>query len=352
MGFLTILAATGLLLIKSEPAGANIVIDGVANGETPRLVTHLDAAYAHKVSLRKAGYQTTEFTVRFDGRTPVLVNHKLVLDAGVITVNSEPAGASVTLNGQDWGVTPVTIPRVPKGRSTIKLKLKGFRDVVEGISVSAGDDSTLNYVLEGLPGTLALTSVPSGARFYVNGEPKGQGPLVLPGLEGGKYTVRAELAGYAPEEREVEIDAGGSKAEEFVMSNTMGRLEVRTSPGGAQIILDGRNLGTTAAKDDGSEFSNYFHIPNVMEGEHTLVVRKDGYKEKVVHPKIKSGKTAQRNIRLERVFIPNVEVVTTTGTLRCYLHEKTDTYVTVEVSLGNVRSIPMSDVTQIKPLDR
>lgn len=350
MGFLMMLATAGLLLVKSDPAGANIVIDGISCGETPRLVTHLDAAYEHKIMLRKTGYQTTEFTVRFEGRKPALVNHKLVLDAGVLEVNSEPQGASVTLNGQAWGVTPVTIPNVPKGRPTLKLKLKGFRDVTEGITINAGDTYTLNYVLEGLPGTLALTSVPSGARFYLNGEPKGPGPLVLPGLEGGTYVVRAELEGYAPEEREVELEGGGSKAEEFVMCNTMGRLEVRTAPAGAQIIFDGRNLGTTRSSDEGADFSNYFHIPNVMEGEHTLVVRKEGYAEKVRHPKIKTGKTSKYNVRLDRVFSPNVEVVTTTGTLRCYLVQKAENYLTVEVSLGNVRSIPMSDVKKIIPI--
>lgn len=346
------IATAALLLVKSEPEGANILIDGVSNGETPRLITHLDADIPHKVELRKAGYRNTEVKVRFNGRQPVMVNERLVLDAGVITVHSNPQGATVTVNGQERGVTPVTIENVPKGRSTIKLKLAGYKDVMEGITVNAGDHQTLNYELEGMPGTLALSSVPTGARFYVNNEAKGKGPLVLANLPSGTYQVRAEIDGYAPETRTVVLGSGGSRSEEFRLSNTMGRLEVRTQPAGAQIILDGNNLGATESRGVDEDYSIYFHIPNLAEGEHTLIVRKDGYAESVRHPKIKSGKTSQANVRLKRIFKPNVELVTVNGSYKGVLVRKGDSFVVVEIALGIERAFPTADIKQINYLDK
>ena len=352
MSILAMIAVSGLLLVKSEPEGANILIDGVSCGETPRLITHLDADISHKVELRKAGYRNTETRVRFNGRRPEMVNERLVLDAGVVVINTNPQGASVAINGRDYGVTPVTVENVPKGRSTIKIRREGYKDIMEGITINAGDTQTLNYELEGLPGTLALSSVPTGARFYINNEPKGKGPLVLANLKSGNYEIRAELDGYAPETRTVTIDNGGSKSEEFAMSNTMGRLEVRTSPAGAQIILDGNNLGATAPRGVDEDYSNYFHIPNLAEGEHTLVVRKEGYAESVRHPKIKSGKTSQANVRLKRIFKPNVELVTATGSYKGILVRESDTFVVVEIALGRERAFPTADIKQIKYIEQ
>lgn len=348
---LAILATSGLLLVKSEPSGANIIVDSVSNGETPRLVTGLDADIPHKLILRKAGYRDAEVRFKFNGRVPVCVSEKLVLDSGIIKINTEPQGAEVTVNGVVRGKSPLLVRDVPKGRSTVKIKLDGFKDVVEGISVNAGDEQTLNFVLSGLPGTLALSSVPHGARFYLNGVPKGQGPLVLAGLDPGEYEVRAELDGYDPETRRISLDGGGAKSEEFILVNNQGRLEVRTSPAGASVIFDGVNLGTTVTHDEMSEFSDVFHINNVASGEHTLVVRKDGYGESVRHPRIKTGKTSKANVRLKRAFVPNVEITTLNGKVRGVLVRNSPEYMEIEVSMGVVRPFPKSDIRKVEYLD-
>ncbi len=349
---LAILATSGLLLVKSEPSGANIIVDSVSNGETPRLVTGLDADIPHKIILRKAGYRDAEVRFKFNGRMPVCVNEKLVLDSGVIKINTEPKGAEVTINGVVRGKSPLVVRDIPKGRSTVKVRLAGYKDIAEGISVNAGDEQTLNFTLVGLPGTLALSSVPRGARFYLNGEPKGQGPLVLAGLAPGEYEVRAELDGFDPETRKIALDGGGAKSEEFILANNQGRLEVRTSPAGASIIFDGINLGTTVTHDEMSEFSDAFHINNVKNGEHTLVVRKEGYAESVRHPRIKTGKASKANVRLRRAFVPNVEITTPNGKVRGILVRSSPEYVEIEVSLGVIRPFPKSDIRKIEYLDR
>ena len=46
---------------------------------------------------------------------------------------------------------------------------------------------------------------------------------------------------------------------------------------------------------------------------HTLVVRKDGFSESVRHPKIRSSKTSQANVRLKRIYRPDTEIVTARG---------------------------------------
>lgn len=341
----------GLLLLKTDPPGCNILVDGVSIGQTPRLITTLAAKDVYEVRLRKAGYRDQVINVKFDGRTPLVREEKLVLASGVVDIMSEPSGAEVTVNGISRGVTPVKVSGIPRGVATVVLRMKGFADKKVELRINAGDVQTLSTSLDRLPGTLHLVSVPEGARFYLNGEARGKGPLAVTGLQPGEYEVRAELEGFGTLRRMVAIGNGESAREEFRLSNVMGRLEVRSSPPGAQIFFDGRLLGTTRTKDEKAGFSDIFPIDNVLEGEHTLVVKKDGYAESVRHPKIRNSKTSVANVRLRRIFVPDVEIVTARGEYRGVLVSRTATEVVLEVSLGITRSFPQSEIRKFSWLE-
>lgn len=337
----------GILLLQSEPSDCNIQIDGIDAGRTPRLITHLSSKDAYTIKLSKPGYQDQTLLVKFNGRKPLVRKEKLMLASGILNISSEPAGAEVMVNGIVRGNTPIRVEGVPKGRAIVKFRLNGFADEVRDLAVNAGDIQNLPVVMKGLPGTLHLVSVPEGARFYVNDEARGVGPLVLPGLMPGQYTVRAELDGFGTMTKTISVDNGAATREEFKLSNVMGRLEVRTCPAGAQVIFDGNVLGVTSTRGPEENFSDVFPIEGVMEGEHTLVVRKDGYSESTRHPKIRSSKTSVANVRMKRIFVPDVEIVTSRGSYRGVLVSKTQEAVVIEVSLGITRSFPVSEIRKM-----
>lgn len=340
----------GLLLLKTDPPGCHIFIDGVSSGVTPRLITGLAAKDTYSVKLVKTGYQAQTISVKFNGREPLVREETMILDSGVVNVLSDPAGAEVSVNDVVRGVTPLLVKGVPKGRAMVKFKLPGFRDEMRELVMRAGDQQTLSIALTPLPGTLNLISVPEGASFYVNDKAYGRGPLAIPSLAPGDYSVRAEMEGYGTMTRMVTISNGDSAREEFRLSNVMGRLEVRTSPPGAQVFLDGRVVGTTSSDDPSAEFSDAMAVENLLEGEHVLVVKKDGYAEALRHPNIRSSKTSRHNVRLRRVFVPDIELETSRGTYRGMLVNVTPEYVEVEVSLGITRSFPRSEIRKMNTL--
>ena len=340
----------GLLLLQSEPSGCNIVVDGVSMGQTPRLLTTLSTKDAHTIRFRKAGYLDQTITVRFDGRKPVVRKETLVMASGTVDVNSDPAGAEVTVNGIVRGKTPVKVSGIPKGRATVKFHLDGFEDEVRELAVNAGDVQTLQIALKGLPGTLHLSSVPEGARFYVNDESHGKGPVTLTKLKPGDYTVRVELEGYGTSSKTITIGNGESVREEFKLSDVMGRLEIRTDPVGAQLTVDGRPVGTTTSSDPNAEVSDVFVVENLLAGEHTLVVRKDGYAESVRHPTVQASKTFQANVRLRRIFIPDTEIVTARGSYRGVLVSVTPDSVILEVSMGITRSFSKDEIRRMESI--
>ena len=338
----------GILLLRSEPSGCNITIDGISVGTTPRLVTTLPVLDTHHVILEKAGFRPSEFDVRFNGRKPVVRIEKLLLDAGVIEITTDPAGAEVVVNGVPRGSSPVTVRDVPKGVAVVKVRKEGFEYEVRELRIAAGDTLALPIPLKGLPGTLFLSSVPEGARFYVNDEFRGVAPIAINNLRPGSYEVRAELGGYATMSETVEIGNGASPRREFRLSNIMGRIEVVTSPVGAQIYLDNRLLGVTRSSDPNAVRSDPFAIESVVEGEHAVTVKADGYTTVVRHPVVENSKTEQLSVKMKQFFRPDVILHTTSGEVRGRLIRNGSDYIEIEISLGVTKSLPRMSVRRLE----
>ena len=337
----------GVLLLVTEPEGCDVSLDGMALGKTPRLVTSLDAKDTYRLLVQKPGYQPRTVEVKFNGRTPLVKKESLVIDSGVIEVTSEPAGAEVTVNGHPRGRTPTKVEGVPKGRATVALKKNGFAEESRELSIVAGESQTLFVKLKGLPGTMSLSSVPDGARFYVNDRPEGKGPISLTGLAPGSYIIRVEKEGFATATKTVTLENGGAIVEEFRLDNVMGRIEVRTTPSCADVFLDGSRVGTTKSNGNDGDTSEVLAIENVHEGEHTLVLKREGYATVTKHPVVENRKTRQVNVTLKPVFTPNVEITTDSGVHRGGLISNTSAGVEIEISLGIRHVIPHSEIRKI-----
>jgi len=324
----------GLLLVTSEPAGAEISLDGYSLGETPRLVTTLDARAEHRLLIRKTGYRDSKILVKFNGRNPVAHHVNLVLNSGALAITSDPAGAEVTLNGIPRGTTPATVDGIPKGRMSITLKMDGYKTETRELSVNAGDSQSLFVQMEELPGALRLTSVPEGARFYIDGTAEGKSPVFAAKVKPGKHQVRAELEGFGTVERTVVVKRGETVAEEFRLENVLGGIEVRTSPPGAAVYIDGRLYGTTKSSDPNAKTSDVLLIQGIEAGEHTVIARLDKHAEERRKTVVENKKTTTLKIPMRRVLKPDVRIVTPTETIEGELVSSDASIVVVEYPLG------------------
>lgn len=338
----------GIMLLTSEPSECNITVDGMSMGTTPRLVTSLPVGETHHVVLAKTGFRSSEFDVKFDGRKPVVRNEKLLLDAGIIEITTDPEGAEVMVNGVPRGLSPVTVRDVPKGVVVVKVKKEGFAEETREVRVGAGDLLKLPVALKGQPGMLVLSSIPDGARIYVDNDFRGTSPLSLPGLKPGVYDIRAEMDGYGTVTESVEIANGATLRKEFRLSNVMGRIEVVTSPVGAQVWIDNRLIGATTSADPAAVRSDPLAIENVLEGEHTVTIKADGYTTVVKHPVVENSKTQEVAVKMKRFFKPDVIVQTASGEIRGRLIRSGTDYIDLEVSLGVTKTIPRANVRKFE----
>ncbi|MBO7483341.1 MAG: PEGA domain-containing protein [Kiritimatiellae bacterium] len=338
----------GLLLVITEPEGCSLAIDGLAVGETPRLVTSLDVGRKHRMELRKTGYQTRTAEVRFDGRRPLVKIERLILDSGEVSISSDPAGARVVVDGIERGVTPLVMGGVSRGRMRVRLSHPGYRDVTRELNVSPGDSLTLDVAMEEIPGEINITSVPLGARIYVDGVACGKAPVFLDGVKPGRHVVLAQLDGYTDVEKTVTVVRGEKVNEEMRLASNLGRLEVRTSPVGASVLIDGRLRGTTTATADDASKSDRLMIGGLVAGEHSLLVRCHGYAESERKFTIEPNRGTSVEVRLRRVFSPNVRVETPSDSYTGELVKDLPDSITIETSPGVVRTFRRSEVRKVE----
>jgi hypothetical protein len=341
----------GILLVTTEPEGCTLSLNGVSLGETPRLVTSLNAKDKYKLKLEKTGYISRMVEVKFPDFAPVVKHEKLITNSGAVTINTTPSGASVIVNGISRGVTPMTLDKIAKGKVTVSLSLEGYRPVERELSLLPGSTQTLDVELEGLPGSLRVTSIPETARIYVDGEMMGRGDVTVAKIKPGSHTIRAELDGYRTESRTIEIPNGERVVEELRLENIMGRLEIITAPANAKIFLNGKSYGTTKPRKSNSNISSVFTVGNLKEGQYTLVVKSDGYTEVTRRITIKPSSSTQEKVALKKLFIPDVEVETTTGVYKGILVSNTPDALIVEVKAGVTRSFRKADIRKFTFLD-
>jgi tRNA A-37 threonylcarbamoyl transferase component Bud32 len=117
-------------------------------------------------------------------------------------------------------------------------------------------------------GSLYVLSEPSGALVEVDGKPLAQTtPTMTADLSPGTHSVRIQRVGTAPVTQTVMVRAGERSAIEVTLPPATHRIEVRSVPDGASVLVDGHLvLGETPTTIDVTE-----------DDFHELRVEKNGY---------------------------------------------------------------------------
>jgi len=129
--------------------------------------------------------------------------------AASLVVETEPPGATVTLDHEKVGEAPLTLPNVTPGPHRVRVELEGFAPAEVSLDVSATDPpQPLRFVIQPVRARLDVDSVPPEANVRVDGRAMGRTPLAGLWLEPGTREIRLELPGHRPSVRRVEARAG------------------------------------------------------------------------------------------------------------------------------------------------
>lgn len=167
-----LLPGWGVVTVTSEPAGAQLVVNGEPRGVTPLKAEIM--AGAHPVELRLEGFKPWTTDIQVKANEPLALGPiKLGLPDARLAVRSDPPGASVSVAGVYRGQTPLELELRPDLGHSIVLTRPGYEAVTRQVSLGAGEQRTLAVPLTGVFGEVAVSAQPADAQVYVDGKLSG-----------------------------------------------------------------------------------------------------------------------------------------------------------------------------------
>ena len=168
---------------------------------------------------------------------------------GTLSVQTNPSGVSVDVDGQPRGVTPLTLSLSP-GRHTLKLANEGN---VRSMPITITAGGQVSQLIElprasSLLGELQVRTEPAGAQVTVDGHVYGRSPLTVEGLAPGAHAVLLENE-TGSMTQDVKIEAGTTASLVVPLTSpknapVSGWISVN-APMPLQIFEDSRLLGTS-----------------------------------------------------------------------------------------------------------
>jgi hypothetical protein len=193
----------GTVEFATEPAGAVVIIDGEAVGPSPIRIRDL-APGDHSYRVEAEGFEPQGATFAFAAGQNLLFDLELRGSAGLFHIGSTPAGATVWLDGEQVGVTPLDLEDVPLADHRVRIALEGYADVYRPVDTSDGRKGSLDVTLPERGSKLVIKTSREDASVSINGAAVGRGArVVLPLVDRGTLQLEVTAPGAQPAEGSV-----------------------------------------------------------------------------------------------------------------------------------------------------
>lgn len=233
--------AFGSVMVTSTPSGALVFLDEKQVGQTPLTLDRI-ASGSHSLRLQAPQYAVERRNVSVaDGQT---ANVAVTLAArfAEITVQA-PQGAVVTVDGDRKGSGTLSW-RQGEGLCDIVVSMAGHRDARRQLEVVAGRAQTVQLTPQPIYGSASVDSDPMDAEIWIDGKQYGVTPNVVERLLVGSHTLVLKKSGCADLQQQFSVEEG--KEASLSVKLTTGRsVQFTSEKPGMQIIVDGKELGTT-----------------------------------------------------------------------------------------------------------
>jgi hypothetical protein len=218
------------------------------------------------------------------------VSPALAAGTGTLRLTTDPAGASVMVNGMRKGTTPLTL-EVPAGEVELFVMKPGLVPVKQRRTFVEGQTEILHLALRKLERGLVVTTQPSETGVYLDNRPIGKTPLARDDLAPGAHKLSLRRDGFEP--REFDITLHEDRV--TIINNRMTGFPSKVwvdAPEGTEVQVDGTYVGTVTATslefplraniyhmrlEKGNYYSEFFRFVDPYAG---AFVRPDGWKKK------------------------------------------------------------------------
>lgn len=159
-----------------------------------------------------------------------------------ITIETVPeGGATVLIDGVPYGKTPVTVTGLAPGSALVEVSMERYKRAMATYQIPESGEATFRLAMAPLVGKLSILSNPPQAEVYLDGENfLGQTPLNEVEVPVGTHTYELRKERFFPLTGEIEIRADYKYTKVHELQPKPARIEVFSSPTGAQLWLNFR----------------------------------------------------------------------------------------------------------------
>jgi hypothetical protein len=140
----------GTLVLSSSPNETSVVVNNEYKGKTPLTLSGLGPG-TYNVTFSRFGYIKFFTPVTVGPGSVLEVTASLEPETGGLAISTSPAGARVTVDGADAGISPVTITSLPAGPHTLNVSSAGYTSQEQMVNVIADQTRAVSLVLTPLP---------------------------------------------------------------------------------------------------------------------------------------------------------------------------------------------------------
>lgn len=261
-------------------------IDTFADGAPVALGEQVEAAVSDYLAQAPAHFHD-EVVTRWQNRRAAWEAARLAAARGSLVVRTDPPGAQVRVGSMALDQSPLTLSDQRLGIYPVLVQLGQHEDWSGEVEVKENTLAELDVGLVRSTGTLQLTSEPSGLAYTLHGELKQEGrtPAELT-LPTGAYEVTFRRDGWPDETRAGEV----KRRENTPLSATFpaGSLELSSTPSGAEVWLDGEQVGRTPYRRD-----------DAVPGRYNYELRNPGFVPSRVPLTVAAQKVTRDQVALE-----------------------------------------------------
>lgn len=178
----------------------------------------------------------------------------------ILRVRAAVPNAEVFVDGASLGPVPVTAYLTP-GTHSLRVVADFHEPYVRKLEAIDGKAIDVTAPMVESLGSVEWIGQ-AGARLWVDGQERGALPIRLPDIAPGAHTWRVEAPRLEPREGKLEFVAGKNYLLTVDMTSSKGVFVFDSTPAGAEVWLDGRNVGVTPMR-----------MEHVMPGVHGVELK-------------------------------------------------------------------------------
>ena len=242
----------------------------------------------YNFTFEKQGYvtQTKEITLQ-DDKTVEIKMEKGASEVrfsapGIVSIQSDPEGAEVELNGQKVGTTLGTYQGSHyAGEYTLTLRKDLYHPTNKSFTLKAGEVLDIPVlILKPRFGYCFISSNPDSADIYLDEKHIGKTPLKKEKISSGAHTLRISKNKYKTHQEQFVVKDGDEPKFDVTLKSNFALVEINSAPEtGAKVFIDDKEVGRTPYSD-----------PMMQAGTYTIRIEKELWsgttKTLTIRPKI------------------------------------------------------------------